>query len=426
MAGIIVAFKDSLASIPTGWLLCNGDYGTPNLLSKYLKSVGAAEDPGATGGNSTHSHTSDAHTHTQDAHSHSYTSASSTSTPNFFCADASGTGARIQHTHLISLASTTATNQNTTVNLAATSSDPPYYKLALIYDSGVYRYPVGSIILWNSASPPEGWSVCDGTSGTIDLRDKFIKCVAADEDPGATGGSSNSHTHTNTAHNHTQDAHSHSNSHGSPSASVRSGPSGTGTGDISAETHSHVVTSTSPTATNQTNSVTINNADGQPTFYKLLYIQNTIIKNRPKNSIVFWSGTIASIPNGYVLCDGNNSTPNLLDYFVKGANSSAELGNTGGSATHTHNADSHNHTQDSHSHTVSIADASASVYLFQNATKVGDNKIHSHSGGTASGTATNQATTITVNSADSEPAYYKVAFIMQYIALDVGAFACMM
>jgi len=36
-------------------------------------------------------------------------------------------------------------------------------------------------------------------------------------------------------------------------------------------------------------------------------------------SIIIWSGSIATIPSGYVLCDGNNGTPDLRDRFVVGA-----------------------------------------------------------------------------------------------------------
>jgi len=39
----------------------------------------------------------------------------------------------------------------------------------------------------------------------------------------------------------------------------------------------------------------------------------------PKGSIIMWSGSIASIPSGWVLCDGTNGTPDLRDRFVVGA-----------------------------------------------------------------------------------------------------------
>jgi hypothetical protein len=35
--------------------------------------------------------------------------------------------------------------------------------------------------------------------------------------------------------------------------------------------------------------------------------------------ILLWSGAIANVPSGWVLCDGTNGTPNLVDRFVIGA-----------------------------------------------------------------------------------------------------------
>lgn len=34
--------------------------------------------------------------------------------------------------------------------------------------------PKGSIIMWNGATAPAGWALCDGTNGTPDLRGRFI------------------------------------------------------------------------------------------------------------------------------------------------------------------------------------------------------------------------------------------------------------
>jgi len=39
----------------------------------------------------------------------------------------------------------------------------------------------------------------------------------------------------------------------------------------------------------------------------------------PSGIIVMWSGSIATIPSGWVLCDGNNSTPDLTNRFIVGA-----------------------------------------------------------------------------------------------------------
>ena len=61
--------------------------------------------------------------------------------------------------------------------------------------------------------------------------------------------------------------------------------------------------------------------------------------------IMMWSGTLATIPAGWNLCDGVAGRPNLLDKFVKGvATAATNPGTTGGAATHVHTGPSHNHT----------------------------------------------------------------------------------
>jgi hypothetical protein len=53
----------------------------------------------------------------------------------------------------------------------------------------------------------------------------------------------------------------------------------------------------------------------------------------PSGGIVMWSGSIASIPLGWRLCDGGGGTPDLRDRFIVGAGSTYTPGNTGGSAS---------------------------------------------------------------------------------------------
>ena len=62
----------------------------------------------------------------------------------------------------------------------------------------------------------------------------------------------------------------------------------------------------------------------------------------PSGAIILWSGASNAIPSGYVLCDGNNSTPDLRNRFIVGAGSGYTVDQTGGSAdatlvSHTHN-----------------------------------------------------------------------------------------
>ena len=81
-AGVIVMWSGTLANIPTGWALCNGADGTPNLIDKFVKGIStSATNPGSIGGNVNHKHSySDLpqHNHgiTDPGHTHSYISSS--------------------------------------------------------------------------------------------------------------------------------------------------------------------------------------------------------------------------------------------------------------------------------------------------------------------------------------------------------------
>jgi len=70
----------------------------------------------------------------------------------------------------------------------------------------------------------------------------------------------------------------------------------------------------------------------------------------PTGIISMWSGSIASIPSGWLICDGTNGTPDLRNRFIVGAGSTYAVAATGGSAdavvvshTHTINDPGHNH-----------------------------------------------------------------------------------
>jgi len=73
----------------------------------------------------------------------------------------------------------------------------------------------------------------------------------------------------------------------------------------------------------------------------------------PVGGIIMWSGSVSSIPNGWSLCDGSNSTPDLRNKFIVGASNGTstnwpgvKVGHTGGSANAVLIAHSHVHNND--------------------------------------------------------------------------------
>ncbi len=145
--------------------------------------------------------------------------------------------------------------------------------------------------------------------------------------------------------------------------------------------------------------------------------------------IAAWSGTIADIPIGWILCDGNNGTPDLRDKFIVGArqddqgfaktNIMGALNQTGGSV-------SHDHTGLTGSHVLTISEIpshdheenpNVSIDLISNKGLYGSNP-----GGHASmfspiprtgRTGGGQGHTHTVAADYNVPPFYALAFIMK-------------
>jgi microcystin-dependent protein len=127
--GGIILWSGSVASIPSGWLLCNGAYSTPNLTDRFILGAGNLYAPAAAGG-STDSVTV-AHTHTATstdaghAHTLAQVNAVSTSGP---LATATGAGAQTTGTSVAIITTTIASTGVSGVN----ANMPPYYALCYI------------------------------------------------------------------------------------------------------------------------------------------------------------------------------------------------------------------------------------------------------------------------------------------------------
>ena len=126
----------------------------------------------------------------------------------------------------------------------------------------------------------------------------------------------------------------------------------------------------------------------------------------PSGIIAMWHGLIANIPSGWVICDGNNSTPNLLAKFVQGvATAATDPGTTGGEATHVLTESE----MPSHTHGYqSLVKATALEY---------SNDIHSSPGydSRAESVYQNRTSVATGGGAahENRPPFYDIAFIMK-------------
>jgi hypothetical protein len=146
----------------------------------------------------------------------------------------------------------------------------------------------------------------------------------------------------------------------------------------------------------------------------------TGITTIPSGIITMWSGSIASIPSGWYLCDGANGTPDLRNRFIVGAGSTYSVSSTGGSAdaivvSHSHTATS-SVTDPGHTHQISANRGSVS-----NPAEV---PYYGPNIGGAPGSLTNSSTTgVSVSTSVSStgasgtnanlPPYYALAYIMK-------------
>ena len=147
----------------------------------------------------------------------------------------------------------------------------------------------------------------------------------------------------------------------------------------------------------------------------------------PTGAIILWSGSIGSIPAGFVLCNGNNSTPDLRDRFIVGAGSTYAVDATGGSADASIVTHNHTITDPGHDHFIANLDTifgSALSSTNQLARINNDASVSNYSlQGTATaatlGLTSSETTSITINNAGTSgtnanlPPYYALCYIMK-------------
>jgi hypothetical protein len=155
------------------------------------------------------------------------------------------------------------------------------------------------------------------------------------------------------------------------------------------------------------------------------FVQTALSSSFTTGMIMMWSGTIATIPTGWVLCNGSNSTPDLRNRFVIGAHTdSAGVAYSTVTGSNTQTGGTKDAGVVSHTHTATVSDP-GHAHTLTNLTTFSDTVS---GGGITIQTRTNTnnttatATTgITVaNSTEGSsgtnqnlPPYYALAFIMK-------------
>lgn len=124
----------------------------------------------------------------------------------------------------------------------------------------------------------------------------------------------------------------------------------------------------------------------------------------PTGAIIMWSGSIATIPTGWALCDGEGGRPNLLDKFVKGVpNAGTDPGSAGGS-------------EETEDHTLTEAEMPAHVHVQERYANTGDSGEGSGSdhckGGTEMNTQSKGGGGAHKHD-QNKPPYYEIAYIIK-------------
>lgn len=404
---VVLIWTGTNASIPSGWTR------ETTLDEKFIKGAPNATDPNQTGGASTHNHTSSGHSHSVVGHTH--TGTTTTPADGSTSKDTSGASntTTSDHTHTFTSGSTTGSSSDTgTLTWSSVSTLPAYYNVIFI-KSNIGILTNGIVALWGGykgdSNIPTGWNECDGSGGRPDLRNKYLRGAGTGADAGGTGGS-NIHTHS-LSHNHSI-SHSHSGKTDINNNANHRGLTGDGANDATAN-HDHLFTLSTVNETSDTNNATSDSQSNEPPYKKLCSIMFGAGAIKVKGLIALWLGTLSNIPKGWVLCDGQNGTPDMRDKFMKVAGGNGEIGSIGGSSTHSHGAVSHTHSATvTHSHTGSTGYNNTWGYFQGNGSLYGIRTHYHNIPSTSSNTTTLSSANIPATSSNNnEPPYRTVAYI---------------
>jgi microcystin-dependent protein len=184
--------------------------------------------------------------------------------------------------------------------------------------------------------------------------------------------------------------------------------------------------SNSPTLTGTPLTPTASSGTSTTQIASTAFVATAVAAAFPSGGIIIWSGSVASVPSGWYLCNGSNGTPDLRDRFIVGAGSTYAVADTGGSAnaiavSHTHTAT----TASDGTHNHDVVGTKSDGYTIYGADKFytvssgGPSQYVDALKSTGIASAGSHTHTITVASAGSSgtnanlPPYYALAYIMK-------------
>ena len=352
-SGSIMLWSGSVSSIPSGWILCDGRNGSPDLRGRFVVCSGqggvdsngntlTTKNVDATGGEETHL----LKINEIPAHSHAYSYSEPAAGGN------AGGGSYWGPSDVYPNTNDQGGNQ-------AHNNMPPWYALCYIYYTGsAYNVflnntngnlssinfpllPAGIIMSWSGTTIPKGWSICDGTTSngyvTPDLRGRFVVGV------GQGGSDSNGKPLTikNVGDNGGEETHEltvselPTHNHSFLDRNPIGGRGQYGGSDNAPSNQSGTTGSTGG------NNGKANKHENMPPWYALYYIcytgsfVNNLLSNDingniklinyplfPVGMIMIWRGSINNISSDWAICDGQvvkgYQTPNLQCRFVVG------------------------------------------------------------------------------------------------------------
>jgi len=407
-ADLILGWPGTVGTIPSGWSRVTA------LDGYFPRGATGTGAPSATGGATSHSHSTPFHQHTVGSHSHTVggsTGTSNASTTSARFNGASQPQADQPHSHTrpsATGASASFASGNTQAFTSPAANTPPLLDVIWIKSTGSQpAYPAGAVG-WATESV-SGWSTYALATG------RYLRGAAAAGNGGGTAGA-DSHAHSVDAHTHTGGTHDHSiaaTGLSNPASSTEAGfgsstprwlPRHTHPMDIGANSTGNLAAS----IPGVTGSSTL-----EPIHRRLRVLRNTGGGTQTR-IIGLYTGAVGSLDPLLTLCDGTNGTPDMRSYFCRDSGSDS-VNSTGGSATHTHSLPNHDHDLPTHAHTTNVLTSTTGSFEAPSSGDLGSSPTTGHDH-----TSANTATAIppvsaagagTSGSADHTPVYKEVHFV---------------